>query len=106
MAGCRIVKASMDQSVTNLLNYSTSYGDAATTFVTAFKAAIESMEGDAKDALLEFFETNIEGFVTNDVIFAASFTVFATIAAVVAACVTGSVIAAGACAGAGTDLEI
>lgn len=67
MAGCRIVKASMDQSVTNLLNYSTSYGDAATTFVTAFKAAIESMEGDAKDALLEFFETNIEGFVTNDV---------------------------------------
>ena len=63
MAGCRVVKASMDTSVTNLLNYSTQYGEAATTFVAAFKAAIEAMEGDAKDALVEFFETNIEGLV-------------------------------------------
>ena len=61
MAGCRVVKESMDASVTNLLNYSTQYEEVATTFVTAFKAAIEAMEGDAKDALLEFFETNIEG---------------------------------------------
>ena len=67
MAGCRVVKASMDTSVTNLLNYSTQYGEAATTFVAAFKAAIEAMEGDAKDALVEFFETNIEGLVTKDV---------------------------------------
>ena len=36
MAGCRVVKASMDTSVTNLLNYSTQYGEAATTFVAAF----------------------------------------------------------------------
>lgn len=67
MAGCRVVKASMDTSVTNLLNYSTQYGEAATTFVAAFKAAIEAMEGDAKDALVEFFETNIEGLVTKDI---------------------------------------
>ncbi len=66
MAGCRVVKASMDQSVTNLNNYATQYEEAATTFVTAFKAAIEAMEGDSKDALLEFFTTNIEGFVTKD----------------------------------------
>lgn len=68
MAGCRVVKASMDTSVTNLLNYSTQYGEAATTFVAAFKAAIEAMEGDAKDALVEFFETNIEGLVTKDIL--------------------------------------
>ena len=48
------------------MNCSTQYGEAATTFVNAFKAAIAEMEGDAKDALLEFFETNIEGLVTND----------------------------------------
>lgn len=66
MAGCRVVKASMDQSVTNLNNYAAQYEEAATTFVNAFKAAIDEMEGDAKDALLEFFTTNVEGFVTKD----------------------------------------
>ena len=49
------------------MNCSTQYGEAATTFVNAFKAAIAEMEGDAKDALLECFETNIEGLVTNDI---------------------------------------
>lgn len=67
MAGCRVVKESMDASVANLLNYSTQYEEAATTLVAAFKAAIEAMEGDAKDALVEFFETNIEGLVTKDI---------------------------------------
>lgn len=67
MAGCKVVKESMDKSVANILKCSTDYEDAATTFVTAFKAAIEAMEGDAKDALLEFFETNIEGLVTKDI---------------------------------------
>lgn len=66
MAGCRVVKASMDQSVANLNNYATQYEEAATTFVSAFKAAIEAMEGEAKDALLDFFQNNIEGFVTKD----------------------------------------
>ena len=66
MAGCRIVKASVDTAVTNLNNYSSQYEEAANTFVSAFKSAISSMEGEAKDALLEFFETKIEGFVTSD----------------------------------------
>ncbi len=66
MAGCRVVKASMDQSVQNLNQYASEYEEAAATFAAAFKAAIEEMEGDAKDALLEFFTTNIEGFVTKD----------------------------------------
>lgn len=66
MAGCRVVKASMDQSVSNLNGYATQYEEAATTFVTAFKAAIEAMEGDSKDALEEFFNTNVENFVTKD----------------------------------------
>lgn len=51
MAGCRVVKASMDASVKNLNDFGTKYEDAGTTFVTAFKAAIEDMEGDSKDAL-------------------------------------------------------
>ena len=55
MAGCRVVKASMDASVKNLNDFGTKYEDAGTTFVTAFK-----------DALEEFFNTNIEGFVTTD----------------------------------------
>ena len=67
MAGCKVVKASMDQSVTNLLNCSTQYEEAATTFVAVCKAAIEAIEGDAKDALVEVFETNIEGLVTKDI---------------------------------------
>ncbi len=66
MAGCRVVKASMDQSVTNLNGYATQYEDAGNTFVSAFKTAIEAMEGDSKDALLEFFTNNVEGFVTKD----------------------------------------
>lgn len=48
MAGCRVVKASMDASVKNLNDFGTKYEDAGTTFVTAFKAAIEDMEGDSK----------------------------------------------------------
>ena len=66
MASCRVVKASMDQSVANLKGYAGQYEEAATTFVSAFKAAIDGMEGDAKDALLEFFTDKIEGFVTTD----------------------------------------
>lgn len=67
MAGCRVVKASMDASVTNLQGYATNYEDAASTFVQAFKGAIAEMQGGAHEALLEFFETNIEGLVTKDV---------------------------------------
>lgn len=67
MAGCRIVKASMDSSVANLKGYSEELKEAGSTFVTAFNAAIEAMQGDARDALVEFFETNIEKFVSTDV---------------------------------------
>ena len=66
MASCRVVKSSMDQTVTNLNNYSKQYEEAGSTFVTAFKNAIADMEGAAKDALLEFFETKVEGFVSKD----------------------------------------
>ena len=66
MAGCRVVKASMDSSVKNLNDFGGQYKDAGDAFVKAFKAAIEEMEGDSKDALEEFFNTNVEGFVTTD----------------------------------------
>lgn len=66
MAGCRVVKASMDASVQNLNGFGNDYKDAGDAFVAAFKAAIEDMEGDSKDALEEFFTTNVEGFVTSD----------------------------------------
>ena len=66
MAGCRVVKASMDESVEHLNGFGQQYKDAGDTFVTAFKAAIEEMEGDSKDALEEFFTTNVEGFVKTD----------------------------------------
>ena len=65
MAACKVVKASMDNSVSKLNEYSGQYKEAATTFISAFKAAIESMEGASKDALLEFFENNIQDFVLN-----------------------------------------
>ncbi len=67
MAGCRVVKESMDTSVANILQSSNDYEEAAKTFVKDFRDAIEPMEGEAKDALLEFFEANIEGLVTNDI---------------------------------------
>lgn len=67
MAGCRVVKASMDTSVTNLQGFATKYEEAATAFVNEFTSAIADMKGDAHEALLEFFETNIKGLVSTDI---------------------------------------
>lgn len=68
MEYCRVVKTSMDSSVKNLNDFGIKYEDAGTTFITAFKAAIEEMKRDSKDALEEFFNTNAEGFVTADLL--------------------------------------
>lgn len=67
MAGCRVVKSSMDTSVTNLQGYATKYEEAATAFVNAFMEAIAEMKGDAHEALEEFFNANIKGLVTKDI---------------------------------------
>lgn len=67
MAGCYINAAAMTASVGKLKGYAQTYRDEANTFVLEFKTAIAAMEGETKEALLEFFTTKIEGYITKDI---------------------------------------
>jgi hypothetical protein len=42
------------------------FATAGSTFVTSFNAAIADMKGEAKDALEEFFNTNIRDLVSSE----------------------------------------
>lgn len=65
MADCRIVNAALKSSVANIASIATEFANAGTTFETAFKAAIDPMEGEAKDAMLELFDSKYKEFVTS-----------------------------------------
>ena len=66
MAACRIVNAALESAVTEIKDCSTQYTNAATDFITEFKNAIAEMEGASKDALLDFFTTKVEPFISED----------------------------------------
>ncbi len=65
MANCRIVNEAVASTVTQINNIAKSYADAGTTFESALKSAIADMEGDAKDALVDFFDTKVKDFITS-----------------------------------------
>lgn len=66
MADCRIVNAAVQNSVSTINTLSGQYKTAGATFVTSFTNAIADMQGDAKDALLELFNTSYKGFVSSE----------------------------------------
>ena len=74
MADCKIVNESVKTAIQNiggdtqgsLTGIAKSYKDAGDAFIEALKAAISAMEGETKDALLKFFTTDVQKFVTED----------------------------------------
>lgn len=65
MANCRIVNEAVVSAVSEINNIASAYADAGAAFESAFKSAIADMEGDAKDALVEFFDTKVKDFITS-----------------------------------------
>ena len=65
MADCKIVNQKVIDTVTNIKGFAKEYGDAGTAFETAFTKAIEDMQGDAKDAMLDLFNNSYKDFVTS-----------------------------------------
>lgn len=74
MADCKIVNASVVAAINNigganqgqLEGIALEYKNAGTTLIDDLKSAIAPMEGATKDALLKFFTTDVEQFVTKD----------------------------------------
>lgn len=74
MADCKIVNESVKTAIENiggntqgsLTGIAKSYKDAGNALMEALKAAIAEMEGEAKDALQQFFNTDVQKFVTED----------------------------------------
>ena len=65
MADCRIVNEAMKATVEKINALATEYANAGTNFESAFKNAIAPMEGEAKDAIEEFFNSKYKEFVTS-----------------------------------------
>ena len=63
MAGCRIVNDAVATSVENSKDISTQYKTLGTNFITDLNNAIAEMEGEAKDALQNFINTDVKTFV-------------------------------------------
>lgn len=74
MADCRIENASVLTAIDNiggktqgsLEGIAKEYKDAGDAFVEALTTAISTMEGETKDALNNFFTTDVKSFVTED----------------------------------------
>lgn len=65
MADCRIRNEAVRAAAQNLSSYATEYSNAGTNFENAFKNALSPMEGEAKDAMLELFESKYKEFLTS-----------------------------------------
>ena len=63
MAGCRIVNAAVEGSVENINKIAEQYKTLGTNFITDLNNAIAAMEGEAKDALQNFINTDVKSFV-------------------------------------------
>ena len=66
MAACRIVYDPVNNAVSEIGTAKTNYDKAAETFIADFHSAIAEMEGEAKDALLSFFDTDVKQFIETD----------------------------------------
>lgn len=66
MAGCRIVNQSVADAVSNIKTISDSYRTAGEEFIKDLNNAISEMEGEAKDALKNFIDNDVNTFVAQD----------------------------------------
>ena len=66
MAGCRIVNQSVADAVAEISRLATEYETAGENFVQDLYSAIADMEGDAKDAIKKFIDTDVKNFVATD----------------------------------------
>lgn len=74
MADCKIVNESVKSAIENiggstqgaLTGIAKAYKDAGDAFIEALNAAISTMEGETKDALQNFFQKDVQPFVTED----------------------------------------
>ncbi len=66
MAGCRIVNEGMVTAVNAIADISGKYKTAGEAFITDLNAAINEMEGAAKDALKNFIDNDVKQFVAED----------------------------------------
>lgn len=66
MAACRIVNQKVLDSVDAIKTISDSYRTAGEEFVKALNDAIAEMEGETKDALKKFIDTDVNTFVAID----------------------------------------
>lgn len=67
MAGCRIVNGAVEGAVSDIAAKATEYNTAGADFITKFESAIADMEGDAKDALVEFMNANVKELVQTNI---------------------------------------
>lgn len=63
MAGCRIVNAAVESAVASIKTISDEYKTLGENFITDLNNAISEMEGEAKDALQNFINTDVKSFV-------------------------------------------
>lgn len=66
MAGCRIVNQSVVDAVTTIGKIADSYRTAGEEFIQELNNAIAEMEGETKDALKKFIDTDVNNFVASD----------------------------------------
>lgn len=63
MAGCRIVNSAVESAVTNIKTISQEYKTLGENFISDLNNAIAEMEGEAKDALHNFINSDVKTFV-------------------------------------------
>lgn len=74
MADCKIVNASVVNAINNiggpeqgqLMGIAKEYETAGTTLMDDLEKAIATMEGETKDAIKKFFDTDVKQFVVTD----------------------------------------
>lgn len=66
MADCRIVNQAVVTAVDNIRQISNDYKTDGQAFIDALTTAIAPMEGETKDALQKFFNTDVKTFAAED----------------------------------------
>lgn len=66
MAACKIVNQSVLDAIDAIKSISNSYRTLGEEFIKSFNNAIAEMEGETKDALKNFIDTDVNKFVAED----------------------------------------
>lgn len=65
MADCLVHNAALKSAVDEIKTLAGQYSQVGLTFETSFKNSLASMEGEAKDAVMELFDSKYKEFVTS-----------------------------------------